>query len=51
MNTSKGILARVNMNGCMVGGCHVRGREIPIHHQINLWCFFIFHGLLEYEEI
>jgi hypothetical protein len=24
MNTLNGLVARVNMNGCMVGGCHVR---------------------------
>jgi hypothetical protein len=32
MKTIKGVLARVNMIGCMVGGCHVKGSEILIRH-------------------
>ena len=32
MNTSKGLLARVNVSGNMMGGCDVRGYEIRIHH-------------------
>jgi hypothetical protein len=32
MNTLKGLLAKANMIECMVGGCHVRDHEIPIHH-------------------
>jgi hypothetical protein len=32
MNTSKGLLARVNVSGHMMGGCDVRGCEIPVHH-------------------
>ena len=32
MNISKGIHARVSMNGNMIEGCDVKGHEISIPH-------------------
>jgi hypothetical protein len=32
MNTSKGLLAGVNVSGHMMGGCDVKGHEILVHH-------------------